>query len=199
MLVDGDVRRGAGLQEPIADEAALVARAKALDDGAWETLFHDHYDQIRTYLRYRVGDPSVAEDLASQAFLEAVAGIGRYEYRGVPIRAWLFRIARNLSNDYVRRERGRPSVAFTPQEAPSPTRVLEHDLEVQQLSAALEHVTDDQRQVLVLRFLLELSVAETARVMTKSQGAIKTLQYRALAAARRALSATDPSAWGQAP
>ena len=199
MLVNGDVRRGAGLQEAAADEATLVARAKALDDSVWETLFHDHYDQIRTYLRYRVGDPSAAEDLASQAFLEAVAGIGRYEYRGIPIRAWLFRIARNLSNDYVRRERARPSVAFTPQEAPSPTRALEHDLEVRQLNAALEHVTDEQRQVLVLRFLLELSVAETARVMAKSQGAIKTLQHRALAAARRALSASDPSAWGREP
>ena len=196
MLVNGDVRREAGLREPVADEAALVARAKALDDGAWETLFHDHYDQIRTYLRYRIGDASAAEDLASQAFLEAVAGIGRFEYRGVPIRAWLFRIARNISNDYVRRERNRPGVALTPQEAPSPTRGLEHDLEVQQLTAALEHVTDEQRQVLVLRFLLDLSVAETSRVMAKSQGAIKTLQHRALAAARRALSAIDPSAWG---
>ena len=199
MLVEQRIQNGAGLQQPVADEAALVARAKALDDGAWETLFNDHYHQLRTYLRYRVGDPATAEDLASQAFLEAVAGIGRYEYRGVPFRAWLFRIGRNLSNDHVRRERNRPSPAFTTQAAPSPTRVVEHELEVQQLNAALVHVTDEQRQVLVLRFLLELSTAETARVMAKSQGAIKTLQYRALAAARRALSAIDPSASGREP
>jgi RNA polymerase sigma-70 factor (ECF subfamily) len=67
------------------------------------------------------------------------------------------------------------------------------------LNAALEHVTDEQRQVLVLRFLLELSTAETARVMAKSRGAIKTLQHRALAAARRALSTMDPAAWGEKP
>ena len=195
MLAEPGIRPEAGERSAVLDEAGLVRRAKALDERAWEELFHEHYQRLCTYVRYRVGDSTAAEDLASQVFAEAVAGIGRYEYRGIPIRAWLYRIARNLSNDYIRKERGR-GAGIRPNEQPSPLRLVERALEAQQLTAALGLVTDEQRQVLVLRFLNELSTVETARVMGKSTGAIKTLQHRALAAARRALAAIDPPAWG---
>jgi len=197
VLAEQEVQVPASGQRSAEDERLLVAAAKALDERAWETLFHQHYDQLRTYVRYRVGDAAVADDLASQVFAEAVAGIGKYRYRGIPIRAWLFRIARNLSNDYVRKERYRPDAALQLREAPSPLRLLERDLEVRQLTAALERLTDEQRQVLVLRFILEHSVFETAETMSKSIGAVKTLQHRALAAARRALASIDPTSWGE--
>jgi len=190
-------RAGAGAVEnasSVSDERALVLRVKNLDEGAWEELFHAYYERLCTYLRYQVGNASAAEDLASQAFAEAVAGIKRFEYRGVSIGAWLFRIARNLSNDHLRKERARPAVAMVPPEAPHPLRLLERDLEAQQVMAALDHVTEEQRQVLVLRFVSELSTADTAKAMQKSEGATKALQHRALAAARRALLAMDP-AW----
>jgi len=197
VLAEQQVHVPATEQRSEEDERVLIAAAKALDERAWETLFHQHHDQLRTYVRYRVGDAAVAEDLASQVFAEAIAGISKYHYRGIPIRAWFYRIARNLSNDYVRKNRYRPDVALQPNEAPSPMRLLERDLEERQLTAALKRLTDEQRQVLVLRFILDHSVAETAEMMSKSIGAVKTLQHRALAAARRVLTSIDPVSWGE--
>lgn len=188
---DGQARE---MEASTSDERALVSGAQALDEGAWKEIFDTYYLRICTFLRYRVGNASAGEDLASQVFVEAVAGIGQYTYRGLPLGAWLFRIARNVSSDYLRKQMRHERTAFeaaAEQEMPQP---FESELDEEQLMQALHQLTDDQRQVVVLRFFSELSTVDTATIMRKTPGSIKALQHRALAGMRRALTAGSPSA-----
>ena len=184
------------MEASTSTERALVSGAKALEEGAWKEIFDTYYVRICTFLRYRVGNASAGEDLASQVFVEAVAGIDRYTYRGLPLGAWLFRIARNVSSDYLRKQvrHERAAVeAAAELELPHPS---ESELDEEQLMQALTQLTDDQRQVVVLRFFSELSIADTATVMRKTPGSIKALQHRALACMRRVLTAGRASAQG---
>ena len=159
-----------------SDERALVSEAKALDEGAWEEIFNTYYARLCTFLRYRVGDASVAEDLASQVLVEAVAGIERYSYRGIPLGAWLFRIARNVSSDHLRREKRNAKATADASAIYEPPQASESDRDDSQLMLALGQLTSEQRQVVVLRFCSELSTADTATVMRKTPGSIKALQ-----------------------
>lgn len=174
------------------NEDALVARAKEMDEGAWEILFDRYYDHLCGFLTYRLRNRSAAEDIASQVFVEAVAGIKRYEARGIPFKSWLFRIARNLSTDYMMRESRNGRLTIELSEDGDPSGLAEQRMQLAQVGRAMAHLPDEQRQVILLRFVNELSIAETAQVMKKSAGAIKALQHRALAAARRILASTDP-------
>jgi RNA polymerase sigma-70 factor (ECF subfamily) len=172
-------------------DAELAARAARRDPAAWETLFETHYRAIYRYLRFRLASPEEAEDLASQVFETAYARADAFDYRGVPIQAWLLGIARNLARDAIKKRiRRGPSedleaadLAGALAEAdPAPAIHLRSDL-----ARALEHLTEDQREVLRLRFILDRSVAETAALMARSEDAVKNLQRRALAALQRAL------------
>ena len=167
------------------------ARACQATNGRFVVRLATHYSPQRlcTFLRYRVSDSGAAEELASQVFVEAIACIGRYEYRGISLGAWLFRIARNVSSDHLRREARSPQAVVETSDDESPFRFVERDWEEQQLMAALARLTEDQRQVIALRFIDELSTAEAATAMGKSEGAVKALQHRALARMRQALPA----------
>ena len=180
-----------------SDERMLVSGAKALDERVWKEIFDTYYVRIWTFLRYRVGNISAAEDLASQVFVEAVAGIDRYTYRGIPLGAWLFRIARNVSSDYLRKQMRHERAAAEAAAESDRSQPSEPDVDVEQLMQALTQLTDDQRQVVVLRFFSDLSTADTATVMRKTPGSIKALQHRALASMRRALTADGLSAQGR--
>ncbi len=179
-----------------SDEGVLVRDAKALDGRAWETIFDTYYERLCAFLRYRIGNASAAEDLASQVFVEAVAGIKRYSYRGTPLGAWLFRIARNVSNDYLRKEtrnaKAAADVAFDA-EHPQPP---EFSVDEGRLMLAMDQLTAEQREVVALRFFSDLSITDTAKAMHKSPGAIKALQHRALEHMRRILAAEGTSAQG---
>ena len=197
MLIEGTATIHADkTASPTSDEGALVLAHKALDERAWETIFDAYYERLTTFLRYRIGNASAAEDLASQVFVEAVAGIERYSYRGTPLGAWLFRIARNVSSDYLRREtrnaNAAADVAFDA-EHPEPAKFA---LDEGRLMLTMDQLTPDQRQVVVLRFFSDLSIEETAKVMGKSQGAVKALQHRGLEHMRRILAANSSSAQG---
>jgi RNA polymerase sigma-70 factor (ECF subfamily) len=183
--------QSAPLSELIA-ERALVVRAKAMEEAAWDELLSVYYPRLTAYLRQRVGDAIAAEDLASEVFTQAVERIDRYEWRGLPFGAWIFRIARNLSVDYLRRreraERARP-VAM-----PGPTDMLrrvEQIEEAAEVQRAILRLTPEQREVVTLRFMNEFSIREAAQVMRKSEGAVKAIQFRALGALRRALTRGD--------
>lgn len=181
---------------PTSDERALISGAKALDERVWKEIFDNHYARLCTFFYYRVGDASAAEDLASQVFVEAVAGIERYSYRGIPLGAWLFRIARNVSSDYLRKEtRNAKTAANAAFDAEQP-QSAEFDVDEGRLMLAMDQLTAEQRQVVVLRFFSDLSIADTANVMSKSPGAIKALQHRALEHMRRVLAAESTSAQG---
>ena len=177
---------GPGDDDPGAD---LARRATERDATAWSELFEAEYANVYRFVRYRLRGAHEAEDVASQVFEVAYLNAHRFDYRGVPIQAWLIGIARNLVRDHVKKLRRRGfheeiTETMTPPELDRTNAVdMQHDL-----AAAMEGLTEDQRTVLSLRFLLDKSVAETAVLMERSEDAVKNLQRRALAAMHRALA-----------
>lgn len=178
------------------ESEALARRAQQRDPVAWSTLFERHYRTVYSFVRYRLRGPDEAEDIASQVFETAYRNADRFDYRGVPVEAWLIGIARNLTRDQVKKL-GRRGIAATLEE--DTVMVAATDdvsvVEVQQdLARAFESLTEDQRTVLTLRFLQDRAVDDTAHLMQRSEDAVKNLQRRALGALQRALAGTayDP-------
>lgn len=181
------------------DAAALARRAMARDTAAWEEIFEAHYRAVFSFVRYRLRGSDEAEDIASQVFEVAYARADRFDYRGAPIEAWLVGIARNLLRDRAKKlgRRG-PLEELDELNAPSePDEAERVDLR-QDLVAAMHALTEDQQEVIALRFLMDRSVAETAVLMDRSEDAVKNLQRRALAAMHRALAVAGyPGAVGR--
>lgn len=176
-------------------ERALAAQACRGDRRAFAELYNQYIDKIYRYVYYRVGQSSDAEDITSQTFLKAWDAIGDYEWRDHPFGAWLFRIAHNLVVDYHRARRDVVSLDdATPQLESKASRdnlrpegVLATMLASDRIRRALSRLTEEQQQVLILRFFEGLSTGETALLMGKRRGAIRGLQFRALAALRELL------------
>jgi len=175
----------------VQDEQNLVHRAQQGDKEAFAQLYENHFDKIYRYVALRIGNKTEAEDVTQQVFLNALRSISSFKWRGVPFSTWLFRIAHNLVVDYLRKEKKQ---ATTPLDESlvssdsSPQLVAEYRLDVEQLISATKRLTATQREVISLRFAGELSVAEVAKVVGKSQGAVKALQHSAIVALRKALS-----------
>ncbi|MGB2694503.1 MAG: sigma-70 family RNA polymerase sigma factor [Dehalococcoidia bacterium] len=170
----------------------LVQEAQAFSQEAWAQIHDDYYTKIFDYCYIHTGDRPAAEDLASEVFLEALRGIRRYEYRGLPITSWLYRIARNLTADHLQRNSRRPTVPLV-NEAENPRLQVpdasESSANWHDIRDALAQLTADQRQVIILRFFQNLSHDETAAIMKRRPGAVRVLQSRALNAMRRLLTA----------
>src|SRR3990170_5239025 len=96
------------LSRAIETEAALIGRAKQFQPEAWDAIYDTYYPKMYTFLYLHIGDRTAAEDLASQVFEEACKGIHRFQYRGVPLSSWLYRIARNIMVDFLRRRQRSP-------------------------------------------------------------------------------------------
>jgi RNA polymerase sigma-70 factor, ECF subfamily len=173
----------------VDDVQAVVERARGGDSGAFGELYERFAPEIRRYLvRQLYGRHEAAEDLTEEVFIKALQHIGSYEGRGLPFAAWLYRIARNHLIDHLRSSKNRAwdSLDDAPDlHAPEAERALANTLDRHELIEALGRLTDDQRQVVSLRFLGEMTTAETARIMGKSEDAVKKLQARALVQMRR--------------
>jgi len=166
------------------EEKGLIRRAKECDEAAWAEIYERHKQNIYRYIYYRVSNASLAEDLTQEVFLRALESIDSFAFRGIGLSSWLYRIARNLVIDHYRRQ---PERAELPLEE-GLLAAAEEDLGRQQeLREALDCLTDEQREVVILRFVNGLSTAEVAQVLDKSEGAVKSLQHRALAALGRIL------------
>jgi RNA polymerase sigma-70 factor (ECF subfamily) len=140
---------------------------------------------------YRVGDRQAAEDLVGDVFVRAIEGLPAYQDTGSPFEAWLYRIAHARVVDYYRRQEVRRAASLDDRlvandESDLSQWVAQRD-DVRRIWDALRHLTDDQQQVISFRFIAGYSTAEVARVMGKNEGAIRALQYRALASLRRLL------------
>jgi RNA polymerase sigma-70 factor (ECF subfamily) len=170
----------------------LVEEAQAFSQEAWGHIYDQYYPKMLRYCYLRTGNPAVSEDLASQVFLEALRSIRRYRYRGVPFAAWFYRLAHNLTADYLRRNARQPTVSLR-EEAEHPDLQTPDEAEAsalrQDVAAAIQRLTDDQQQVLMLRFFEGLSHEETAAVMGRRPGAVRALQSRALNTLRRLMVA----------
>ncbi len=172
-----------------SDEIQVVQRAQAGDRDAFAAL-HDRYRQaIYTYIFYRVDDQAAADDLTAEVFVRMVEKIEKYRPQGKPFIAWLYTIARNLLTDYYRR-RGRDSETLPLEKLSvasdhNPGEAAEHNLAAECLGRAIRQLTEDQRLVIIGKFIEGRSNAEVARILEKTEGSVKSLQHRALVALKR--------------
>jgi len=174
------------------DEAIdrLVDQARQGDLQAFAAIFDAYHVPVYRFVASRVGNPTDAEDLTQLVFVKALEALPRYTARGVPFGGWLFRLARNTVIDHVRtrRETSKLEAASsraTEDAGPEVIAVLRDDLAA--VAIALEELTEDQREVIALRFFAGLSAREAAVAMGRQEGTIRGLQFRAIGALRRSL------------
>ena len=171
----------------------LLDRARAGDPEAFRELHDRCRAQVRGYLLTRVSDPTTVDDLLQQTFLAAWLALPRYESRGVPLEAWLKRIAHNKAADYYRRRR--PLVPLDTVDLSGlaePRGVEEHALRRERtdvLRRALRRLPEAQRRVVELRFLGERSSIEVGEIMRCNPVTVRGIQFRALRTLRRSLEA----------
>ena len=173
------------------DEESLIRRAQQRDQVALTQLYEDNFDRIYRYCAIKIGDRTEAEDMTQQVFLNAIKSLPSYKFKGMPFSSWLYRIAHNQIVDYLRKKSRRAMVPIDETVAADddPREETEIKLQMEELAEATKKLTAAQREVISLRFAAELSIAEVARAMGKSEGAIKALQHSAIAALRRVLAA----------
>lgn len=176
----------------VDDVDELVRRARRGDGAAFGALFDLFHPALFRYLLARVGDRDVAEDMAAEVFVEVAQRLHRFRGDGAGFRAWLFTVARHDVMDRRRaasRRRIEP-VAEVPElevEADPVEDEVIRRLEAERITAGLDRITGEQRDVILLRFAAGLSLQETADVLGKPLTAVKSLQHRGLAALRRVL------------
>ena len=188
-------------RKSIESDAGLVRRAQQGDVDAVGELYDRHHSLILRYLWSRTGDMHLAQDLCGEVFERMITSLGRYRSRGIPFRAWLYRIAHNLAVDHIRKasrysqvpleqadnllEQGHVS---TPMErVPMPEKQVQDRLTAERVQSALQALEPLQQNVVILRFLIGFSLKEAAATLGKSVPAIKSLQRRGLNALRMAL------------
>jgi RNA polymerase sigma-70 factor (ECF subfamily) len=173
----------------------LVERAQQGDRAALEELYLIHFDRIYSYLHMSVGNRHDAEDLTTQTFVKMLESIGRFRWQAAPFSAWLFRIAHNLAMDHFRaRRRWQPE-----EEVPEPIGSEEPSAELQAMQSIgrqsmlelIETLSPEQQQVLTLKFVFNFPNTDVAKILDKTEGAIKSLQHRALASLQKQISAED--------
>jgi RNA polymerase sigma-70 factor (ECF subfamily) len=160
------------------DELLLIEAARR-DPARFGDLYERYFDRVYAYIARRVGNRDAAQDLTADVFHRALANIGKYESRGVPFGAWLFRIAANAIADrwkHAAKESGNPA----PEEIDAGKLDLEAVEHRAQLFQAVRKLTAEQRRVIQLRFAEEKSIRDIAQEMRKTEGAVKLLQFRAI-------------------
>ncbi|MBV8079061.1 MAG: sigma-70 family RNA polymerase sigma factor [Actinobacteria bacterium] len=175
----------------------LVDRAQKGDRSALEELYLIHFDRIYGYLHVSVGNRHDAEDLTTQTFIKMIESIGRFRWQAAPFSAWLFRIAHNLAMDHFRAQRRwQPEEEVPEPPADEATSAEEGALEAIGRRSMLELIDDlslDQQQVLTLKFVFNFSNAEAATILGKTEGAVKSLQHRALVSLQKQLQRREKS------
>lgn len=160
-----------------ADERSLVEAAQK-DPSRFGELYEAHFERVYAYVVRRVRDRHAAEDLTSDVFHQALANLGRFEWRGAPFSAWLFRIAKNAIADRGRRA-PREVLVADPDD-----RIDERSLpDVEQharLFRLVRALPEDQRRVIEMRFVEQKAIREIATQLGRSEGAVKQLQFRGI-------------------
>jgi RNA polymerase sigma-70 factor (ECF subfamily) len=183
-----------GQSAQVRREEELIRRAQEFDQEALDSLYQLFYPKLYNYAYLQLGNVQQAEDLASEVLLRVLESLKGYRFRGVPLTAWVFRIARNYLIDLHRRRQRRPQVSLyegIPDTEDSPHAVAERSLAQSELRLALTRLTEEQRQVIILKFVEGMDNASVARVVGRSQGAVKSLQHRALVSLRKILSSEE--------
>jgi len=172
-----------------ASEQELVDEARLLREDAWAEIYARHARQVYSYIYFRLGDQHAAEDLTADVFVKALQGIKGYAYRGTPLLAWLYRIAHNATADHRKHAARRQRETATDGEEIGERRDWLQALDDRRdMADAIGALTDEQQQVVILRFYQAMSNAQVAQVLGKTEGAVKALQTRALRSLRRVLA-----------
>ncbi len=170
----------------------LLERALSLDTQALARLHDRCYPVVYRYVRYRLEDEQLVEDISSEVFLRLLDHIHRHKGEIRDLRAWLLGTASNLINEHLRQKYRRRTENLTDHETLSSNEDVHHAAEQSDrrkaVRQAMHHLTNEQQHVLALRFSQDLSIEETARLMNKTTGAVKVLQFRALAAIRKIIN-----------
>jgi RNA polymerase sigma-70 factor (ECF subfamily) len=161
----------------------LVDLARGGDVEAFALLYDHYHPSVYRFLYYRVGSVALAEDLTSETFFRALRSMGSFRWQGKDFGAWLTTIARNLATDHFKASRTRLETAtedMSPHDSATdgPEGAVLASLTNEALLTALKELPTEQRECLVMRFLQGLSIAETAKVLGRSDGAVKQLQLR---------------------
>jgi RNA polymerase sigma-70 factor (ECF subfamily) len=172
------------------EERALIEAAQK-DPSRFAELYELHFERVYVYIARRVRDRSAAEELTSHVFHQALANLGKFKWRGAPFASWLFRIAANSIADRgqrLQRESARESSLQFADSAAAPAPDLEQIERIAQVYQLVDKLPWDQRYVIRLRFAEEKSIREIAQRLSRSEGAIKQLQFRALQNLRARMS-----------
>jgi RNA polymerase sigma-70 factor, ECF subfamily len=181
--------RDSDSEESRNDERLLVEAARS-DPGRFVDLYERHFDRVYAFAARRVATRADAEDVTADVFQRALAFLPRFQWRGAPFAAWLYRIAANVIADRFRKT-GRERPLEDLDEAGRPERSEEEAIEARvELFGLVDNLPADQRRVVVLRFAEQWSVREIATELQRSEGAVKQLQFRALKTLRERLGGT---------
>jgi RNA polymerase sigma-70 factor (ECF subfamily) len=169
----------------------LVQRANQKDQAAFGELYERYAPRVQSYMTHHLnGRAQEAEDLTADVFAKVFERLDRYEFRGVPFSAWLFRVARNQLVDYMRRRPRAPQVALDEAlevRLAGTFQGVDRRLAADQITGAMKHLTEEQQRVIELRFMEGRSTSQTAALTGKSEEAVKKLQARGLASLRRTM------------
>ena len=173
----------------------LIRAAQEGNLSAFGSIYESLFPKVYRYVAVRIGHGPEAEDIAQEVFLKAINSLDKFQFRGPPFTSWLFRIAHNLVVDRIRHAKSKSSGPMVPlddalalPDAQNVETQTLQALDVEVLRGALGKVSDLQRQVVLLRFIAGLSLAETAVAMNRKENTIKALQHSALAALRRIMN-----------
>jgi RNA polymerase sigma-70 factor (ECF subfamily) len=172
----------------LTDDEILI-KAIAGDKEAFGILYERYVSRIYTYIYYRTGNTHDAEDLTARVFYRAIEHIGRYRQRGVPFSAWLYRIAHNLVANWHRDRQRRQEVPIDDvvnlqAKIDPPELTMMNAMDMERLMKVIQSLTPERQELIILKFVQEMSNAEIGRIMSRSEGAIKSLYHRTLLSLR---------------
>ena len=173
-------------------DAELVARLKANDDEAYREVVARYGDPLYGYIYSITGDHHLSEDVIGETYLRMIEKIDTYTFYGAPFKAWLYKIAHNLAINALRRAQrvaGDAAIESALVMADDPATTIDARLEAEELRQALAELTEEQQQVVLLRFVAGQSSGEVAQALEKTENAIKQMQFRALRSLGRLLTA----------
>ncbi len=172
----------------LTDDEVLI-KAIAGDKEAFGILYERYVSRIYTYIYYRTGNMHDAEDLTARVFYRAIEHIVRYRQRGVPFSAWLYRIAHNLVANWHRDRQRRQEVPIEDvvnlqARIDPPELTMMNSMDMDRLMKVIQTLTPERQELIILKFVQEMSNAEIGRIMSRSEGAIKSLYHRTLLSLR---------------
>jgi RNA polymerase sigma-70 factor, ECF subfamily len=178
------------------DDTPLVLRAIQRDQDAFGELYDRHVVRVYRHIYYMIGNAAEAEDLTAQTFLKAWEAIDRYQVRGAPFISWLLRIAHNLGVSHLRAKRETSQLhdgLVDDKLRRDPEWSYQQTAEEELVREAILRLRDEQRQVIILRFIEDLDYREVAEIIGKSVAAIRVIQHRALNSLRKQMKILDPA------